>query len=89
MDRFLNGRKFFNQNPDAKYLVFGAAVNRMLIFLLEHYQKIPASRFDELFRAEFAKMKNLPELSAFLFSRMNLLELNVLQLKRQLAELQK
>ena len=89
LDKFLSGRKFFNQNIEAKYLVFFGAFNWMLSFLLEHYQKIPASQLDELFREEFAKFKNLNSVAAFLFNRMNLFQINFLQLQRQLTELQK
>ena len=89
LDKFLSGRKFFSQNLEAKYLVFFGAFNWILSYSLEHYQKIPASQLDELFREEFAKFKNLNSVAAFLFNRMNLLELNVVRLKNQLDELKK
>ena len=59
-------------------------------YFLKLYQYVPQYNIDNFkeIRAEFENCENLPELTAFLFNRMNILELNFNQLQEQNQKLQ-
>lgn len=78
MDKFLDTQENFQGRTDLKYLVFDIVAREFLKYLLPIYSKTPAFQLDEILRAEFEQIKN-PALSAFLFSRMNIFNINLLQ----------
>ena len=67
LDNFLNTQEFFIQNPNAKFLVLAATLNRMTIFLLEYYQKFPAMQITEFFRIIFRKQFGIHICKSFNF----------------------
>lgn len=79
VDKFLSGQEFFQQRPDAKYAALDIIVREFANYLLKIYAQVPAFQLDALIRAELEKVSNLSALSAFLFSRMNIFNVNLLQ----------
>ena len=83
MDEFLSNQKFFQENPEAKFVMLEiwvrAFCDRADRFR-SIYTQIPAWQLDELIRNELEKVKNKSALTAFLFSRMNVFNV---QLNRQ------
>ena len=79
-DKFLSEREFFKQRPDIKYLALEVWVRECCNYLTEIYSQIPAWQLDEIIRHELEGVKDNTALMAFLFSRMNIFNV---QLKRQ------
>ena len=75
LDRFLNESEFFQKRPDVKQLALEVWVRECCGYLQEIYAQIPAFQFDELLRKEFEG--NV--LMAFLFSRMNVFNVQLNQ----------
>ena len=90
LDKFLNGQKFFQQNPDAKYVVFDCLTMECIMFYLsQFYAQVPAPQLDVLIRQEFSKIENFEAVAAFIFSRMNIFQLNLNQQAQTIQNLQK
>ena len=80
LDKFLSRQKFFNDNLEAKYLVLDALVKEFVgIYIMPLYAQIPAFQFDELLRKELGGVENKTALMAFLFSRMNIFNVQLNQ----------
>jgi len=80
LDKFLDNQDFFKQNINAKYVIFDTLFAEFVgNYLLKIYAKMPAPQFDELVRAEFEKVENKSAVMAFIFSKMNVLQLNLLK----------
>lgn len=80
MDRFMDTLDVFKENPDLKYfaLEFLSCVYNPILF--PFYLKIPPYEFDKFIREELSGVGDLIPLTAFIFNRMN--GLNV-QLRQQ------
>ena len=76
-ENFLSEREFFQKRPDAKYVALEAWVRECLNYLQETYKTIPAFQLDEIIRHEFSKVHDKTGLMAFLFSRMNVFNVNL------------
>ena len=91
-DKFMNQFEFFRTNPEYKYLIFDSYTRKNLPAAVQIYAQIPAGRLDELIRAEVDKAENKTALASFLFSRMNIFNLNLLQqqqiIQRQQQQIQ-
>ncbi|MBR5913190.1 MAG: glycosyltransferase [Selenomonadaceae bacterium] len=77
LDKFLREREFFQKHPDVKHLAFEVWVRECCGYLQEIYAQIPAWQFDEFIRKEFEDVENKNELMAFIFSRMNVFNVNL------------
>ncbi len=92
VDEFLDGQDFFRQRPDAKYLVLEIVVREFANYLLNIYAQVPAFQLYGLVRAELEKFGASAALAAFLFSRMNVFNVNLLQqqqiIQRQQQQIQ-
>ena len=73
ISNFIGEREFFKQRPDAKYFVLEHWVSICCNFLQEIYSKIPAFQLDSLIKKEFEGNA----LMAFIFSRMNVFNVNM------------
>ena len=91
-DEFMNKFELFRTNPEYKYLIFDSYTRKNLPAAVQIYAQIPAGRLDELIRAEVDKAENKTALASFLFSRMNIFNLNLLQqqqiIQRQQQQIQ-
>lgn len=80
MDEFLSKQKFFQENVEAKFIMLEIWVRAFCDRedrFKSIYTQIPAWQLDELIRNEFKKFGNSDALTAFLFSRMNVLNVNL------------
>ena len=76
-DEFLSRREFFRQRPDVKNLALEVWVNDCVRYVQAIYAQIPAWKFDGIIRREFEKFNANPALTSFLFSRMNVFNVNL------------
>ena len=88
LNDFLDGEEYFQKNLDAKYLVLETVVNDFSRYLLNLYTQIPASQLNALIQQEFAKCRDLTELATFIFSRMNIFNVNLIQQQNAIQQLQ-
>ena len=79
VNEFLDGEEYFQKNLDAKYLVLETVVSDFSRYLFGLYTQIPAFQLDILIQKEFAKYPNLTSLTTFIFSRMNIFNINLIQ----------
>lgn len=77
LDKFLSEREFFQKRPDAKYVALEIWVRECLNYLQEIYQNIPAFQLDEIIRHELSKVHDKTGLMTFIFSRMNVFNVNL------------
>ncbi len=87
-DKFLSEREFFQKHPDVKYLALDTWVKECCQYFLAIYEKIPPFQLDEIIRQEFSKVHDKTGLMAFLFSRMNVLSVNLIQREQMIQQLQ-
>ncbi len=79
MDEFLDKRKFFRKNINLKFIVLERVIQEFDSYLIQIYEQIPAWEFDSIIRKEFSRAGDTTALMAFIFSRMNLLEMQLLK----------
>ena len=82
LDEFLGERAFFVQRPNLKYILFDFLVREFSRHLYEIYAGMPAPALEELLRKEFGDGDNTA-LTAFVFSTMNIQQLQSLQMQQQ------
>lgn len=73
LNEFLNGIEIFRQRPDVKYSVLEHWISTCCNFLQEIYAKIPAFQLNALIQKEF----DGNDLMTFIFSRMNVFNVNM------------
>lgn len=76
-DKFLSEREFFKNRPDVKYLALEVWVRECCVHLAKIYKQLPAWQLDELIRHELEGVKDKAALMAFIFGRMNMLNLQL------------
>ena len=79
VDEFLDKQKFFRDNVNLKFIVLERIVQEFNSYLIPLYEQISAIDLDPIIRAEFARAGDISALSAFLYSRMNLLNVQLLK----------
>ena len=84
LDKFLSEREFFQKRPDVKYLALEVWVRECCGYLQEIYAQNPSFQFDELLRKEFEGNA----LMAFIFSRMNIFNVNLIKQNQIIQQLQ-
>ena len=88
LDKFLGGRADFINNPDLKHAALDIWVRECCAYLLEFYTKIPPFRVDEIIRRELAEVEDKTALTAFLFSRMNVFNVNFIDRNLKISQLE-
>ena len=78
-DKFLSKREFFKKRPDVKYLALEVWVRECCGYLQGLYAQCSSWQFDELIRHELEGVKDKDALMAFLFSRMNVFNVQLNQ----------
>ena len=91
LDKFMANFEIFQIQQQLKYITFG----RFFEFVgtaLGIYSKVPAFQLDALLRRELEQIGNSTALTAFLFSRMNIFNVNLIQqqnlIRQQQAQIQ-
>ena len=90
LNDFLSRQEFFQQNPAIKFSALEVVVSEFSEYFLMLYGYVPnynIENFKEI-RAEFENCKNLPEFTAFLFNRINILTLTFRSLQLQNQKMQ-
>ena len=89
-NNFLNRKDFFRKNPYEKFVALEVVVREFSQYFTQLYSSSPQYNITqaENIRAEFENCQNLPELAAFLFNRMNLMELDLKNQQSQNQQLQ-
>ena len=76
LEKFLNGREFFRQNPKMKHLALETYVREILSYLDDIYLNFPVYEFNEILNKEFSKCSNA-SLLTFIFNAMNIYRLRL------------
>ena len=86
LDEFTGKFEFFKSHPDYKQSIFEFFTLNQLNYLYHIYAQIPAWQLDGLIRRELAEVKDKTALTAFLFARMNLLNVQLLRAQNLLRQ---
>lgn len=87
-ENFMEKFPQFNENLNLKYMVFEFFANHNVSkHIMPIYTKYPAPKIDALIRNELADIKDKTALTAFLFNRMNLFQVRLIQAQQQLEQL--
>ena len=91
-ENFMNKFDSFQKNPELKYIVFELFANHNTTHHLQIYTQIPPFQLDALIRRELEQIEDKTALTAFLFNRMNIFNVNLLQqqnlIRQQQAQIQ-
>ena len=87
-DNFLDRQPFFMKNPEAKYQALEIMFQEFTIYFIRFYEKFPAYQVNYLICHELEHFEKNSALTAYLFSRMNILKLNLSQQNEQIQQLQ-
>ena len=88
LDKFMNRFEFFKENPEYKYMVFDYWTQNNFNILLSFYAQMPAYELDKFIRRELEPLEDKDALTAYLFGRMNIFNLNFLQQEEKIQQLQ-
>lgn len=88
LDEIMSKFKFFEENPEYKYLIFDSFTRKNLPYAPQIYSQIHPGKLDKLLRRELEPVKDKTALAAFLFSRMNIFQVNILQQQNIIRQLQ-
>ena len=92
LENFLSEQEFSKNRTDLKYVAQEIWVRECCNYLLGIYSQIPAFQLDSLIREEFDEAGDWSSMITFLFSRMNIFNVNVLQqqqiIQRQQQQIQ-
>ena len=76
LDKFLSTHSDFKDRPDLKYNALDIWVRECCNYLQGFYAKIPANVLNEIVYHEFNEVEDKAALLAFMFSRMNIINVN-------------
>lgn len=76
---FLCSQNFFVEHPESRYIALERIVKEFSGYLLKVYAQIPAYQINKLVSDEFNRVEDISELSAFLFGRMSIFNVNLIQ----------
>ena len=79
LDDFFNTIPLFKEHTEYKYAVYNVLMSNNEFPINQIYAQIPAYQLDGLIRRELEKIDDTSALSAFLFSRMNVFKVNLIQ----------
>jgi len=83
-EEFSNKLDFFKKNPDYKYKIFDFLTRKEILIAL--YAQVPAHLLDGLVRRELSEFDDTTAITAFLFARMNLLNVQLIQAQNLLRQ---
>ena len=91
MDNFMNGIKFFVDNPQFKYMAFDRFMQEELNWYMKSlYKKYPIHKFDKILREIFSKFsKDDTALITFMFSMINIYRIKLQEDKETIKLLNK
>ena len=86
IDKFTNNFEILRKNPDLKYGIFEFFTAGHLFPLIPIYAQIPAWQLDPLIRRELSEIEDKTALTAFLFARMNLMNVQLVRAQNLLRQ---
>ena len=86
LDTFMNEFELFTKNPEYRYNVFNFVTFQESGEVLPYYAQIPVHLMDGLVRRELFGMGDTTALTAFLFARMNVLNVQLLRAQNLLRQ---
>ena len=86
IDEFMNQFEVFNRKPEYRHLIFETFIYYHFGHAFPVYAQIPAHLLDPLIRRELSEVKDKTALTAFLFARMNLLNVQLIQAQNLLRQ---
>ncbi len=88
IDEFAKKLDFFKVNPKYKFKMFDFFTREHMNRILPAYAKFPAYQLDDLIRRELEQIEDKTALTAFLFNRMNIFNVNLLNQQQEMQKLQ-
>ena len=82
IDQLMTKIDFFQEFPDYKHRVYKLLIDYHARRIIPLYAQIPAGQLDSLIRKELSEVKDTTALTAFLFARMNVLNVQLLQAQK-------
>ena len=86
LDKFMNNFELLRNNFEYKYYVYESFMSHYMP--LDIYAQVPAWQLDPLIRRELDEVQDKTALTAFLFSRMNLMNINLIRQNQIIQQLQ-
>ena len=87
-NEFLSRQVFFQQHSDIKYIILETVVKEFTNYFIKFYAQIPAYQIDEYVRHALEQIEDTTALTAYLFSRMNLFNVNLFNQQQEIQKLQ-
>ena len=88
VDKFLDEQEGFKNRTDLKYIALDVIVREFINYLLPIYAQIPPYQLNEIIYNELNKIDSTENLTAFLFSRMNVFNINLIKQQQMIQQLQ-
>ena len=88
IDEFTKKLEFFKSNPSFKYSMFDFFTREHMNRILPAYAQFPPYQLDEFIRRELEQVKDKTALTAFLFGRMNVFNVNLINQQQEIQKLQ-
>ena len=88
VDKFMDNFELFNKKPEYRHFVFETFILYHCINLQPVYAQIPAYQLDGLIRKELDEVQDKTALTAFLFARMTMLNINMIRQNQIIQQLQ-
>ena len=89
LDKLLSQQEIFQKQTELKYILYDTILNNFThYYYAPMYSKTPAALLGEIVKEKFSQFKDKDTIIAFLFAKMNILNLNVIQLQQQLNQAQ-
>ena len=89
LDEFMNKQEFFKKNPEQKFAVFEFFTGDHIQRVLPLYLQNSSASLDEIIRKELNEIEDKTALTAFLFSRMNFFNINLMKQNQVIQQQQK
>ena len=86
LDEFMNKFEFFTKNPEYRYKLFDFITLHETMQIIPMYAQVPAHLMDGLVRRELAELEDKTALTAFLFARMNVMNVQFMRAQNLLRQ---
>ena len=88
LEKFLNKFDFFNESPECRQSIFDFLSINQIDYIVPIYSENPDFTLDALVRKELEEIGNSTALTAFLFGRMSVLQMNFMKQHAIIQQLQ-
>ena len=88
LDDFMDKFDLFKINPDYKYAAFEEIMRQNVMPIVPIYSQISAAKLDEFVREALENIDDTKALTAYLFSRMNVFNVQLIQQQQVIQQLQ-